>query len=119
MRRAVIVDVVRSPFGRGRPGGALAALHPVDLYANVLNALVRRHPFMPSDFDVRDFNCGTYFPLCSAVTITGALANCSVEGKPVTLHLRFTYHLGPGEWSQDCSAVPGGEAKKAEDATQE
>ncbi|HLJ72297.1 MAG TPA: thiolase family protein [Roseiarcus sp.] len=42
MRRAVIVDVVRSPFGRGRPGGALSGLHPVDLYASVLAALVRR-----------------------------------------------------------------------------
>jgi acetyl-CoA acyltransferase len=42
MRRAVIVDVVRSPFGRARPGGALDGLHPVDLYAQVLQALVRR-----------------------------------------------------------------------------
>ena len=42
MRRAVIVDLVRSPFGRGRPGGALDGLHPVDLYAHALQALVRR-----------------------------------------------------------------------------
>ena len=42
MRRAVVVDVVRSPFGRARPGGALEGVHPVDLYAQVLQALVRR-----------------------------------------------------------------------------
>lgn len=42
MRRAVIVDVVRSPFGRAREGGALASLHPVNLYATVLDALVTR-----------------------------------------------------------------------------
>jgi len=42
MRRAVIVDIVRSPFGRGRASGALAAMHPVDLYAHVLRALVSR-----------------------------------------------------------------------------
>ena len=42
MRRAVIVDVVRSPFGRGRLGGALSGLHPVDLYALTLQALVAR-----------------------------------------------------------------------------
>jgi acetyl-CoA acyltransferase len=42
MRRAVIVDVVRSPFGRARPGGALEGLHPVELYAQVLQALVQR-----------------------------------------------------------------------------
>lgn len=41
-RRAVIVDVVRSAFGRGRPGGALSAWHPVDLYAHVLQALLAR-----------------------------------------------------------------------------
>lgn len=42
VRRAVIVDVVRSPFGRGRPGAALHGLHPVDLYAQVLQALAQR-----------------------------------------------------------------------------
>jgi acetyl-CoA acetyltransferase family protein len=42
MRRAVLVDIVRSPFGRGRPGGALDGLHPVDLYAQTLRALARR-----------------------------------------------------------------------------
>src|SRR5215471_143299 len=42
MRRAVILDVVRTPFGRGRPGGALSGAHPADLYAGVLQALVRR-----------------------------------------------------------------------------
>ena len=41
-RRAVVVDVVRSPFGRGRSAGALAGLHPVDLYAQVLRALIER-----------------------------------------------------------------------------
>ena len=42
MRRAVIVDIVRSAFGRGRAGGLLDGLHPVDLYAHVLKTLVRR-----------------------------------------------------------------------------
>jgi acetyl-CoA acyltransferase len=42
MRRAVIIDVVRSPFGRGRAGGALDGVHPVDLYAHVLRTLVKR-----------------------------------------------------------------------------
>ena len=42
MRRAVIIDVARSPFGRAKPGGALVDLHPVDLYAQVLQALVER-----------------------------------------------------------------------------
>jgi acetyl-CoA acetyltransferase family protein len=43
MREAVIVDVARTPFGRGRPGGALAGVHPVELLAGVLGAVVARN----------------------------------------------------------------------------
>ncbi|MFM7121912.1 MAG: thiolase family protein [Gammaproteobacteria bacterium] len=42
MRRAVIVDGVRSPFARGKAGGALHGLHPVDLLAQCLSALAAR-----------------------------------------------------------------------------
>lgn len=42
MHRAVIIDIVRSPFGKGRETGVLAPLHPVDLYAQILSALVDR-----------------------------------------------------------------------------
>src|SRR4029077_1974664 len=41
-------DVVRSPFGRGRPGGALDGVHPVDLYAQILRELVRRTGIDPA-----------------------------------------------------------------------
>lgn len=47
-RRAVIVDVVRSPFGRGRENGALAGVHPVDLYAATIGSLVRRTGIDPA-----------------------------------------------------------------------
>ena len=42
MNDAVIVDAVRSPMGRGKQGGALSAVHAVDLLAQVLGALVER-----------------------------------------------------------------------------
>jgi acetyl-CoA acyltransferase len=42
MPNAVIVDAVRSPMGRGKPGGALSSLHPSDLLAAVLRGLVER-----------------------------------------------------------------------------
>ncbi|MDR7183705.1 acetyl-CoA acyltransferase [Microbacterium trichothecenolyticum] len=42
MPHAVIVDVIRTPSGRGKPGGALSAVHPVDLVAGVLTALLER-----------------------------------------------------------------------------
>ncbi len=40
---AVIVDVVRTPAGRGKPGGALSSVHPVDLAAGVLRSVVERN----------------------------------------------------------------------------
>jgi acetyl-CoA acyltransferase len=48
---AVIVDAVRSPSGRGRSDGALAGVHPVDLLAQVLEGLVRRHGIDPGVVD--------------------------------------------------------------------
>jgi acetyl-CoA acetyltransferase len=51
VRQAVIVDVVRSPFGRAREGGALVSLHPVNLYAHVLAALVERNQLEPELID--------------------------------------------------------------------
>ncbi|UGS26068.1 thiolase family protein [Microbacterium resistens] len=48
---AVIVDVVRTPVGRGKPGGALSGVHPVDLAAGVLTALVERTGVDPAQVD--------------------------------------------------------------------
>ena len=43
MPTAVIVDVVRTPSGRGKPGGALSGVHPVDLAAGVLRSVLERN----------------------------------------------------------------------------
>lgn len=51
MRSAVIVDVVRTPSGRGKPGGALSGVHPVDLAAGVLDSLLRRNGLEPDIVD--------------------------------------------------------------------
>ncbi|MDQ1584192.1 MAG: acetyl-CoA acyltransferase [Microbacteriaceae bacterium] len=48
---AVIVDVIRTPSGRGKPGGALSAVHPVDLLAGVLAEIVRRNDLDPALID--------------------------------------------------------------------
>ncbi len=48
MRRAVVIDIVRSPFGRGKAGGLLDGVHPVSLYAEVLRALVARNGLDPA-----------------------------------------------------------------------
>lgn len=47
MRRAALIDVVRTPFGKGREGGALSSEHPVDLYAKVIRALIERQDIDP------------------------------------------------------------------------
>ncbi|WP_394278944.1 thiolase family protein [Microbacterium sp.] len=57
MNEAVIVDVVRTPSGRGKPGGALSAVHPVDLGAGVLRALLERNGLESGQIDDVLFGC--------------------------------------------------------------
>lgn len=51
MSTAVIVDVVRTPSGRGKPGGALSGVHPVDLAAGTLTALLERNGLESTQID--------------------------------------------------------------------
>lgn len=51
MSRALIIDVVRSPFAKGREGGALSGTHPVDLFARTLRGLVARTAIDPGMVD--------------------------------------------------------------------
>lgn len=57
MRDAVIVDAVRSPMTKGKaarngkPGGAMADLHPVDLLGQTLKGLLDRNDFDPAEVD--------------------------------------------------------------------
>lgn len=48
MRRAVIVDAVRTASGKGKPGGAFSEVHPVNLLADTLQALVTRTGIDPA-----------------------------------------------------------------------
>lgn len=48
---AVIVDVVRTPSGRGKPGGELSDIHPADLLAGVLAEIVHRNGVDPALVD--------------------------------------------------------------------
>jgi acetyl-CoA acyltransferase len=42
MTDAVIVSAVRTPVGKGKPGGAYADLHPVELHAHAIRSVVER-----------------------------------------------------------------------------
>ena len=57
MREAVIVEAVRSPFGRRN--GSLKDIHPADLSADVLNALVERTGIDPGLVDDVVWGCVT------------------------------------------------------------
>ena len=55
-RRAVIVDVVRTPFGKGRASGVLAGNHPADLLAGVIEEFALANSFtnaFPPAYDHR------------------------------------------------------------------
>src|SRR3954470_3859009 len=51
MRDAVVVEAVRTPVGKGKPGGALAHVHPVELLAHTLRTLVERSGIDPALVD--------------------------------------------------------------------
>ncbi|MEV7598558.1 thiolase family protein [Kitasatospora sp. NPDC089797] len=51
MRDAVIVEAVRTPVGKGKPGGSLSAVHPVELLAHTLQALIGRSGVDPALVD--------------------------------------------------------------------
>ena len=51
MREAVIVEAVRTPLGKGKPGGALSGVHAVDLLAHALKAAVDRSGIDPAQVD--------------------------------------------------------------------
>jgi acetyl-CoA acyltransferase len=51
MRDAVIVEAVRTPVGRGKPGGALSGIHAVELFADSLRAVVERSGVDPASID--------------------------------------------------------------------
>ena len=51
MADAVIIDAVRTPIGKGKPNGALAGVHPVDLHAHAIRTLVERTGVDPELID--------------------------------------------------------------------
>ncbi|MCU1559308.1 thiolase family protein [Mycetocola sp.] len=51
MSRAVLIDAIRTASGRGKPGGGLSEIHPVDLLAQTLQQLVERTGIDPALVD--------------------------------------------------------------------
>ncbi len=60
MREAWIIDAVRSPRGRGKPGvGSLSNIHPQRCMAQVLNGLRDKVGFDPAEIEDVVAGCGT------------------------------------------------------------
>jgi acetyl-CoA acyltransferase len=51
MTSAYIIDAVRTPIAKGKPGGAYCEIHPVDLHGHTLAALVERTGIDPAVVD--------------------------------------------------------------------
>ena len=60
MGDAFIIDAVRTPRGRGKPGkGALSGIHPQELLAQTLNQLAKRSDFKKEDVEDVVIGCVT------------------------------------------------------------
>jgi acetyl-CoA acyltransferase len=85
MRDAVIVDVVRTGSGRGKAGGALSGVHPADLLATTLRALLDRNDLDPALIDDVIGGCVSQAGEQSMnVTRTAVLAAGLPESVPAT-----------------------------------
>jgi acetyl-CoA acyltransferase len=85
MDNAVIVDVVRTASGKGKPGGALSATHPAELLAAVLGALVERNGLDPALVDDVIAGCVTQAGEQAAnIARTAVLAAGLPEAVPAT-----------------------------------
>jgi acetyl-CoA acyltransferase len=85
MRNAVIVDAVRTPSGRGKPGGALSGVHPVELLVSVLTGLVERTGLDP-------------------VLIDDVIAGCVGQAGEQSLNIARTAVLAAG-WPESVPAT--------------
>jgi len=81
----VIVDIVRTASGKGKPGGALSGVHPADLLATVLRALVERNELdAPLVDDVIAGCVGQYGDQALNIARTGLLAAGFPDSVPGT-----------------------------------
>ncbi|MEC9399214.1 MAG: steroid 3-ketoacyl-CoA thiolase, partial [Myxococcota bacterium] len=59
MMDALIFDAVRTPRGKGRAGGSLSDLRPIELVEHLIKALVARHEGAPEHLEQLVLGCVT------------------------------------------------------------
>lgn len=95
MSEAVIVDVVRTPIGRGKPvAGDLSGMHPVALLAETYKALVERNGLAYGDIEQTYAGC---------VTQAGEQSNN--VAKNAWLHLGTEYTAGCSTIDTQCGSA--------------
>ena len=95
MAEAVIVDVVRTPIGRGKPvAGDLSGMHPVALLAETYKALVERNGLAYGDVEQTYAGC---------VTQAGEQSNNLA--KNAWLHLGTEYTAGCSTVDTQCGSA--------------
>lgn len=90
---AVIVDAVRTPMGRGKPGGALANIHPVELLAGLLESLVTRNRFDPGQIDDVMIGC-----------VSQAAEQSNTPGRMALLSAGFPDHVPSTTIDRKCGS---------------
>ncbi len=93
MPRAVIVDAIRTPMGKGKAGGALADVHPVDLLAQVLAALVERSDIDPGTVDDILIGC-----------VGQNLEQSATPGRQAALAAGFPVHVPASTIERKCGS---------------
>lgn len=93
MADVFIVDAVRTPIGRGKDDGAHHQVHPVDLLAQTLNALIDRAGI--DKYQVEDIVAG-------CVTATGEQGSCI--GRMAGLKARFPNEVPAVQLNRFCGS---------------
>jgi len=88
-----IVDALRTPIGRGKPDGALHDIHPVDLLAHTLKAVVNG---LDPRF-VEDIVCGCVTPTGEQGANIGRLAGLKARFPIETPGLQLNRFCGSGQ----------------------
>jgi acetyl-CoA acyltransferase len=90
-----IVEAIRTPIGRGKADGALHGIHPVDLLAQTLNALVNKAGLDPAH--VEDIVCGCVTATGEQGTNIGRLAGLKAGFPIETPGLQLNRFCGSGQ----------------------
>ena len=102
MGRPVIIDLARSPFGRGKETGVLRHVHPVDLVATLIEHLVGKHHLDGARID--DVLIGTSTPVAEQGGNIGRHAALAAGLPPSVPGMQLDRKCGSGQQAIELAA---------------